>query len=183
MDLSYEFINFPFFKSEQDVLSINDFGLHGRIVFGVIFIEPLNSFEDTVSESNVFVDPFSSLFDVLADFGELENRLNEFEDVHDHKLHAFGNVVEIKGLVKFVAGVKNIVDLQSVFGRVANEILGRGGFLIIQDSCLVHEKIVVNKNTLRAEVKSISSEVIQFVHVDTGFFVRNQFKFPFPQAV
>lgn len=148
--LSYELVNFSFFKSEQDFLGFDDVVLHGNIVFGIVLIKPLNSFKDAVSEGNVFVDPFFSLFDVLADFGKLENGFNKLEDIHDHEFDAFGNTVEVKGFVEFVAWIENIVNLQSVFGGVANEIFWICSFLVIQNSCLVHEEIVIDENALSA---------------------------------
>ena len=181
--LSYELVNFPFFKPEQDFLGFDDIGLHCSIVFGIVLIKPLNYFKDVVGKGNIFVDPFFPLFDVLTDFGELENWFNKFEDVHDHEFDALGNTVEVKGLVEFVAWVENIVDLQSVFRWVANEGFWRCGFLVIQNSCLVHEQVVIDENALSPQIKSISPEVIQFVNVNTSFLVGNQLKLPFPHSI
>lgn len=78
--------------------------------------------------------------------------------------------VVVVALIELITGVEDVINYFDVLRGIA--------YLIVDDTCLVHEEVVVYVDVFCAEVKSISSEIVQFVHIDSVELVTNELKLP-----
>lgn len=131
------------------------------------FIGILYSLKDTIIKSQVSGRISVYFFTCPLDF---ELFLGEFEDITDHMFDSHVDWVVVVALIEFISGVEDVVDYFDVLRGVAD--------LIADDTGLVHEEVVIDVDVLCAKVKCISSEIVQFVHVDAVEFVTNELKFP-----
>ena len=88
MDFPDKLVDFSLFEPAQDSFSLDNVIFKILVIFGILFIEPLNSFKDRVGELYISINPLLALFDVATDFVELKNWFNQFEHVHDHELYS-----------------------------------------------------------------------------------------------
>lgn len=131
------------------------------------FIYILYSFKDTIIKSQISVGISVYFFTCPLNF---ELFFSEFKDITDHMFDTHIDGVVVVALIELVAGVEDVVDYFDVFRGVTD--------LIVDDTRLVHKEIVVYVDVLCAKIKGISSEIVQFIHIDSVQFVADELKLP-----
>ena len=71
--------------------------------------------------------------------------------------------------------MEDVVDCLSVFSRIA--------YLVLDDSCFIHQQIMIDVNMFRSQVEGVSSKVVQFVHVYAIFAIAYDVVLPWTKAV
>jgi hypothetical protein len=131
------------------------------------FIDILYSFKDAIIKSQISAGISVYFLTCPLNF---ELFLGEFENITDHMFDSHVDGVVVVALIELVAGVEDVVDNFDILRWVA--------YLFVDDTGLVHEEVVVYVYILCTQIKGISSEIVQFVHINSVEFVTDELKLP-----
>ena len=108
-----------------------------------------NFLKDIVCQLDISFWIFKHFFTYSS---EVELNADFLKNIADHELDSFAYQIEVIIFVEFVPTVEDIIDCFHIFCWVA--------YLIIYDSCLVHQQLMIHKNVLCSQMKGISSKIV-----------------------
>lgn len=172
MELSDKFVYFPGSYPVKYILGsfkvfskdrIWTFRISTYIVINVLYL-----FKNVVSEFDI-----SSwiIKDLLTNIFKLELLFDLLQNVTYHQLNTLAYEVKVIVLVELITTLKDTIDCLDIFCRVTN--------LVVYNPGLIHQQIVIDKDVLSTEMKSVSSKVVKLIHVDSIDFVAYNLKLPF----